>query len=206
MVYKIGNRIFLDEQTELIVRKDLSTLPYRDPAVAGYFVANSEYLDERCLESALPEIKAALAVQEEMAHRLVSKLFMGRVDKGNHPYLEHLEFVQKNSRFLAGSVIGLLHDSMEDCGLTRAELLELGFDSFIVDAVEDLTRPEGMDYLSYIENLVARNPYAMDVKLADLRHNRDLTRLQQVTEKDMRRLEKYNKAESIIKRKLPEGY
>jgi hypothetical protein len=44
----------------------------------------------------------------------------------------------------------------------------------------------------------------MKVKLADLRHNSDIRRLKGVTEKDIRRVEKYHKMYLQIKEKLGE--
>ncbi|KYF34968.1 Guanosine-3',5'-bis(Diphosphate) 3'- pyrophosphohydrolase [Streptococcus mitis] len=42
--------------------------------------------------------------------------------------------------------------------------------------------------------LVKSNPIARCVKLADLKHNSDLSRLATITEKDLERFEKYKKA------------
>lgn len=39
----------------------------------------------------------------------------------------------------------------------------------------------------------AKNPLARKMKIADLKHNSDLTRLKKITEKDIARVEKYQK-------------
>jgi hypothetical protein len=50
----------------------------------------------------------------------------------------------------------------------------------------------GESYDQYKERVFA-NPDAMKVKMADLRHNTDIRRLKGVTEKDIIRMEKYNR-------------
>ena len=71
------------------------------------------------------------------------------------------------------------------------------FGDEIVDIVVLLTRPREMDYLEYIERLRV-NPKATAVKRADLQHNMDLTRLREVTPKDLKRREKYIKALKLL--------
>ena len=46
--------------------------------------------------------------------------------------------------------------------------------------------------------LIKANPLATKVKLADLEHNSDITRLDNVTQKDLDRIEKYKKAKAIL--------
>jgi len=47
---------------------------------------------------------------------------------------------------------------------------------------------------------VKKNPLARVVKLADLKHNSDLSRLSSITEKDRERLKKYKKAIDFLSR------
>ena len=56
-----------------------------------------------------------------------------------------------------------------------------------------MTHEEGVDYFDYVKE-IAKNPLATKVKLADLEHNMDPTRLKEVTEADIQRTEKYKKA------------
>lgn len=53
--------------------------------------------------------------------------------------------------------------------------------------------------MAYIERL-SGNQIARKVKLADLEHNSDLTRLIEVTERDLRRQEKYFLAKEFLLR------
>ncbi len=60
-----------------------------------------------------------------------------------------------------------------------------------------MTHNDSVPYLDYVENL-KQNPIARTVKLADLRHNSDLTRLKEVDEKALERVQKYKKAIQIL--------
>ena len=89
--------------------------------------------------------------------------------------------------------IAVLHDVVEDCGVSFDELRAVGMTERVVTGVKDLTRQPGETYEQFIERL-ACNPDALRVKLEDLRDNSDLTRLKGVTEKDVSRMQKYMNA------------
>ena len=78
---------------------------------------------------------------------------------------------------LAGSneteiLCGLLHDVVEDTSYTFEDLLEMGYSTEVVDTLRLLTHPKGAPYMDYIEGICrSGNPYALAVKLNDLRHN-----------------------------------
>ena len=71
------------------------------------------------------------------------------------------------------------------------------FGEEIGDAVKAITKPKNLDYTKYIEGIKA-NELARAVKIADLKHNMDLTRLKEVREKDVKRVEKYRKALGVL--------
>jgi hypothetical protein len=56
-----------------------------------------------------------------------------------------------------------------------------------------------MDYVK----VIATNPIARKVKMADLRHNSDLSRLDVVDEWALKRNEKYRRALAYLKRHVP---
>ncbi|MBP3868798.1 MAG: hypothetical protein J6D38_06775 [Solobacterium sp.] len=60
-----------------------------------------------------------------------------------------------------------------------------------------LTHEDGIPYMEYVRNL-SKDPVARKVKLADLKHNSDLTRLNTVTDKDLQRIEKYREAIAFL--------
>lgn len=75
--------------------------------------------------------------------------------------------------------IALLHDVLEDTALTLPDL-EAEFPREITEAVQLLTHAPSDDYLNYVRRL-CENPLARKVKIADLAHNSDETRLSSVT-------------------------
>ena len=91
------------------------------------------------------------------------------------------------------TVVALLHDVIEDTDYTFNDLIAMGFYGAIIEAIELMTHEEGVPYMDYVEKIKS-NPIAREVKLADLRHNSDLSRLDAPTEKDKMRVEKYRKA------------
>lgn len=60
-----------------------------------------------------------------------------------------------------------------------------------------LLHDDAVLYMDYVR-VIKKNPIATKVKLADLRHNSDLTRLDVVDEKAMKRAEKYKEAIKIL--------
>ena len=94
---------------------------------------------------------------------------------------------------------------VEDTPLTFADLRERGVAPEVIEALKLLTHDESVPYLEYVRSLKP-NPLARAVKLADLRHNGDLSRLPRITEKDQRRAEKYAKAIAVLEGEGPEGW
>ena len=126
----------------------------------------------------------------------------GQTDKAGQPYILHPLRVLNNLGLnapLEHQMAALLHDVMEDCGVTRQMLQDQGFPESVIVAVEHLTKnAEGeADYDKAIDR-VMENPIAVKVKLADLTDNMDEKRLANVTEKDRKRLEKYRRAKARL--------
>ena len=127
------------------------------------------------------------------ALRLAYQKHLGQYDKSNIPYIFHPMHVAEQMDDENSVVVALLHDVMEDTDTTEQELADLGFNEEIINALKILTKPRNMEYLEYIKE-VNKNDLAKKVKLADLKHNSDLTRLDIVTEKDLKRVIKYKQA------------
>ncbi|MCS5639727.1 MAG: HD domain-containing protein [Candidatus Marinimicrobia bacterium] len=117
----------------------------------------------------------------------------GQTDKAGKPYIEHPLRVMNQMKSEKEKIVAVLHDIVEDTDISLNDLRNEGFSEEVVSAVECLTKQDGENYDSYIER-ISFNPLAVKIKLADLEDNRDLTRLPQVTDKDLERLEKYDKA------------
>ena len=131
--------------------------------------------------------------QSEKAYKIAKKAHLGQVDKAGEDYIKHPEKVASFVKTDEEKAVAYLHDVIEDTELTLVDLHEYGFSKEILEAVDVITKKRGEDYQSYL-NSVKKNKLARAVKLADLRHNSDLTRFTEVTEKDIKRKEKYQKA------------
>lgn len=131
--------------------------------------------------------------QVEIAKAMAEKAHAGQCDKAGKPYIEHPAYVAAQVQGEEAKAIAWLHDVVEDTSITFEDLLSAGISAQVVDALRLLTHDKSVPYLDYIRAL-KRNPLARMVKLADLRHNSDLSRLPKVTSADEERLAKYQKA------------
>lgn len=121
----------------------------------------------------------------------------GVMDKAGKPMISHAIAVAESMPDEISTVVALLHDVLEDSSLTRHSLIFRGFPDVVVEAVEALTRQPEEDYFVYLGR-VKMNQIAVRVKLADLEHNCDLTRLPAVSSVDRVRLEKYRRAREFL--------
>ena len=129
----------------------------------------------------------------ELALSIATKAHRGQFDKVGIDYIEHPIFVASQVDSEEEKAVALLHDVIEDSSVTAEELLNAGLPETVVTAVQILSKKKGQDYQTYLKT-VKSNPLARAVKLADLKHNSDLSRLETITDKDLERLEKYKKA------------
>lgn len=111
-------------------------------------------------------------------------------DKAGVPYTEHLEHVSRSVNSDEAQVVALLHDILEDTKCGVEDLRREGFSGEVVAAVVAMTHPPNELYEDYIAR-VANNSLAREVKIADMTHNADLSRLADVTQKDLVRAAKY---------------
>ena len=127
----------------------------------------------------------ALAIAKD-AHK-------GQVDKAGVDYIQHPLFVASLVEGELAKTVALLHDVVEDSAWTLEDLRKEGLPEEVVQAVGILTKNRNENYEEYILR-VKQNPLARQVKLADLKHNSDLSRLANVTDRDRKRVAKYQKA------------
>lgn len=133
------------------------------------------------------------------AIRIAAQAFEGKYDKGGNPYILHCLHVMNAVKDYGEEymIVAVLHDLLEDTDWTSKMLLDEGFTSDIIFAIEALTHGKET-YEQYIER-IAFFKIPIVVKMADLRHNSDITRLKGLAEKDFKRLEKYAKAYDYLK-------
>lgn len=130
------------------------------------------------------------------ADTLAKKAHKGQVDKSGADYIDHPRTVASFCEDPKEKIVALLHDVIEDTDVTAEELRSV-FGDELTDAVVTMTHLDGEDYFEYVAR-VKKNPISAKVKLADLRHNMETSRLTTVTEKDLKRVEKYKKARAML--------
>lgn len=136
--------------------------------------------------------------QTRKAMRLAYLAHHGQSDRSGVPYIFHPLHLAEQMQTEDEIVAALLHDVVEDTPVSLADLEQAGFSPEALEAVRLLTHEKGIDYFDYI-NALKQNPIARSVKLADLRHNSDLSRLKDHSEKTRERLEKYAAAIKLLK-------
>ena len=120
-----------------------------------------------------------------------------QVDKSGLPYVFHPFHLAEQMTEELTTVTALLHDVIEDTHYTLSDLREMGFPEEVLAALTLLTHDDDTPYLDYVARLKS-NPIARAVKLADLRHNSDLTRLDHVDARVLKRAEKYRQAMELL--------
>ena len=116
-----------------------------------------------------------------------------QIDKSGMPYVFHPFHLAEQMTDEATTIVALLHDVVEDTELTFDDLEKQGFGEEIISALKLLTHNDDTPYMDYVAK-IKNNKIATAVKLADLKHNSDLSRLDTVDEKALKRKEKYEKA------------
>jgi len=161
----------------------------------------NEYGDE--MTRNLTDILSQVRLLAQVSHA-------GQVDKVGKPYFMHAEMVSRTVGDLISSwhlpsedfslkaqIVGYLHDTLEDTQMTMDDLWKHKIPTECMLAVEAITKVDGVTYQDYLMN-VKRCKLAAVVKVADMMHNSDLSRLDNVTEEDLTRREKYQKAITFL--------
>lgn len=131
--------------------------------------------------------------------KLVATAHAGQFDKAGKPYTLHCLQVMYFTAEVYGwddeelLCIALGHDLIEDTNIDY-QYLSFHFGARVANGIRALTKPfsafHAFDYDEYKAKVKA-NLDAVRVKMQDLRHNSDITRLKGVTEKDLKRVTKY---------------
>lgn len=131
------------------------------------------------------------------AMKLCFAIHRDQTDKSGMPYVFHPLHLAEQMTDEASTVAALLHDTVEDTPYTVDDLRLMGFPEAAINAIALLTRDESVPYFDYIAK-IKQDPIARLVKLADLRHNSDLTRLDTVDSRALARAEKYKRAIALL--------
>lgn len=120
-----------------------------------------------------------------------------QTDKSGMPYVYHPFHLAEQMGTEDTVIVALLHDVVEDTDHTLEEIREMGFPEQVLEALALMTHDKSVPYMDYVAR-IKKNPIAKAVKLADLRHNSDLSRLDAVDEEARSRIEKYANAVKLL--------
>lgn len=135
----------------------------------------------------------------ERAIEIAVSAHKGVLDKGGNPYILHPLRVMMSLQTTDEKIVGVLHDVVEDAEAWDFQRLKNeGFSSEILDGLRAVTKlSEDEDYDAFIMRSLS-NSIGRAVKIADIRDNLDVTRIDTLTDKDLSRLNKYKKALSLL--------
>ncbi len=131
------------------------------------------------------------------AMRIAFDTHKDQTDKAGMPYIFHPIHLAEQMDTEDEVIVALLHDVVEDGDITFNDLRAFGFSQRIINALSLMTHDNAIEYMEYVRN-IRHNPLATKIKLADLLHNSDTTRLDSVDDKVLKRVEKYKKAISFL--------
>ena len=148
----------------------------------------------------------------ENAIKIAVEAHTGQVDKGGNPYILHPLRVMLSLDKEEERIVGILHDVVEDCAEWSWERLAAeGFSEEIIQALKRVSKtpeeeveyrslPEDQKlyhYLQFIERAKANN-IGRNVKAADIKDNLDISRIDDITQKDIHRLNRYKLALKML--------
>lgn len=131
------------------------------------------------------------------ALRLCFDAHRDQTDKSGMPYVFHPFHLAEQMDTEETTIVALLHDVVEDSSYTLEDLKEMGYPASVIDALALMTHDPSVPYMEYVK-AISTSAIASRVKLADLKHNSDLSRLNKIDEKALARVEKYAAAIKLL--------
>ena len=131
------------------------------------------------------------------ALKLCFEAHKNQTDKTGLPYVFHPFHLAEQMTDEYTTVTALLHDVVEDTDYTLNDLKEMGYPDEVITALSLLPHDDGSEYMEYVKRL-KNNPIARAVKLADLKHNSDLSRYDTIDSRAVKRTAKYQQAIEIL--------
>ena len=136
----------------------------------------------------------------ERAIQIAVEAHAGAKDRGGRAYILHPISVMMRCETDEEKIVAILHDVIEDTDWTFEALREEGFTETIIEALKTVTKhSEDEDYDEFIQRSL-KNEIGRKVKIADLRENLDVTRIGELTDKDIERINKYKRALKVLTR------
>ncbi|MBH1963728.1 MAG: bifunctional (p)ppGpp synthetase/guanosine-3',5'-bis(diphosphate) 3'-pyrophosphohydrolase [Comamonadaceae bacterium] len=155
--------------------------PTPSPQIAA---ANAAAASFAALEAKLDYLDATDVEQVRRAYRFADTAHLGQIRHSGEPYITHPIAVAAQCaewKLDAPALMAaLLHDAMEDCGVTKADLVEQ-FSTTVAELVDGLTKLDKLQFTTREENqaesfrkmllAMARDVRVILIKLADRTHN-----------------------------------
>lgn len=159
----------------LFPKSTTTPTPAAANAAAASFAALTAKLDYMC---------AADVDNVRLAYRFADQAHLGQIRNSGEPYITHpIAVAQQCAEWKLDAqalMAALLHDAIEDCGVTKPELIER-FGASVAELVDGLTKLEKLEFNTREENqaesfrkmllAMARDVRVILIKLADRTHN-----------------------------------
>ncbi|WP_137896339.1 bifunctional (p)ppGpp synthetase/guanosine-3',5'-bis(diphosphate) 3'-pyrophosphohydrolase [Ramlibacter sp. 2FC] len=156
----------------------------RAPSASPAAAANAAAASFAALTDRLGYLDAADIEQVRRAYRFADEAHLGQLRHSGEPYITHpiAVAVQCTEWKLDAQALmaALLHDAIEDCGVTKAELIER-FGAPVAELVDGLTKLDKLQFNTREESqaesfrkmllAMARDVRVILIKLADRTHN-----------------------------------
>ena len=136
----------------------------------------------------------------ERAIEIAVSAHKGVKDKGGNPYILHPLRVMLSLNSEEEKIVGVLHDVVEDAeDWTFEKLQDEGFSTLILEGLKSVTKTsEDENYDEFVQRALT-NAIGRQVKIADILDNLDVTRIGELKDKDIRRLNKYKNSLKILR-------
>ncbi|MEO0642963.1 MAG: GTP pyrophosphokinase [Pseudomonadota bacterium] len=134
----------------------------------------------------------------ERAIEIAVAAHKGALDKGGQPYILHPLRLMMGMKSDAERIVAVLHDVVEDSDWTFEALAGEGFAPEIIAALQSVTRSNRHEpYMDFAARAKA-DPIGRAVKIADITDNLDVTRIGELSDRDLARINKYKKALGLL--------
>lgn len=133
----------------------------------------------------------------ERAISIAAEAHAGQTDKAGQPYILHPLRVMLRMNTEHERIAAVLHDVVEDTSVSLDNLINEGFATEVIDAVDALTKGEGESRTDAALR-AAMHSVARTVKHSDNADNMDLSRIANPTQRDFERIREYEMIRALI--------
>lgn len=137
---------------------------------------------DELLQEALANGDNLEEAQLNVAMIIAGCAFYGKKQRSGEDFSEHAVTVTAQHQSKYKRIISILHDVIEDSDWTLQEIRDMGFSERVLKALDAVTKRDGEQYFDFIERCSLAGEDAIQVKIADLKHNSDPTRYRHITE------------------------